>query len=55
MTRISRILLACVIALTKAISFTWINPDGQFVNVVTGNASGEELAYKLRQMMKPTV
>lgn len=35
--------------------FYVLNPDGKFVNVVTGNASGEELADKLRLMMKPTV
>lgn len=35
--------------------FYVLNPAGEFVNVVTGNASGEELADKLRQMMKPTV
>ena len=35
--------------------FYVMNPEGKFVNVVTGKASGEELADKLRQMMKPTV
>ena len=35
--------------------FYVINPEGKFVNVVTGTASGEELADKLQQMMKPTV
>jgi protein SCO1/2 len=35
--------------------FYVMNPQGKFVNVVTGKASGEELADKLRQMMKPTV
>lgn len=35
--------------------FYVINPEGKFVNVVTGKASGEELADTLRQMMKHTV
>lgn len=35
--------------------FYVVNPDGKFVNVVTGSASGEELADKLRHMMKSTV
>ena len=35
--------------------FYVVNPDGKFVNVVTGSASGEELADKLRHMIKSTV
>ena len=35
--------------------FYVVNPDGKFVNVVTGSASGEELADKLQHMMKSTV
>ena len=32
-----------------------INPDGKFVNVVHGDASGEELAARVHQMMKGSV
>ena len=35
--------------------FYVMNPQGKFVNVVTGKASGEELADRLRQLMKHTV
>ncbi len=35
--------------------FYLINPDGKFVNVVPGNASGEELADRVRQLMKRSV
>ena len=34
--------------------FYVINPKGNFVNIVHGDASGDELADKLQQMMKPT-
>jgi protein SCO1/2 len=32
-----------------------INPEGKFVNIVHGDVSGEELADKVRQLMKGTV
>lgn len=35
--------------------FYLINPDGKFVNIVHGDVSGEELAEKLRQLMKRSV
>lgn len=35
--------------------FYLMNPEGRFVNVIRGDASGDELADKLRQMMKRTV
>jgi protein SCO1 len=35
--------------------FYLINPDGKFVNVVHGDASGEELADRVRQLMKGSV
>jgi len=35
--------------------FYLINPDRKFVNVVHGDASGEELADRVRQMMKGSV
>jgi len=35
--------------------FYLINPDGKFVNVVSGNGSGDELADRVRQLMKRSV
>ncbi len=35
--------------------FYLINPDGKFVNIVRGEASGEELADKVRKLMKGSV
>ena len=35
--------------------FYLINPEGKFVNIVHGDVSGDELANKLRQLMKRTV
>ena len=34
--------------------FYLVNPDGKFVNVINGSVSGEELADKVRQLMKPS-
>ena len=35
--------------------FYLMNPDGKFVNVLHGDLSGDEMADRLRDLMKPTV
>jgi protein SCO1/2 len=35
--------------------FYLMNPDGKFVNIVHGDASGDELANRVRQLMKGSV
>lgn len=35
--------------------FYVINPDGKFINILHGNLSGDGIADRLRELMKPTV